>query len=117
MDIGKDRYKSLTEIFEIENIVEVVGPAAPYVAIKTNDQGTVAEKIPPRRFRVIAARDLRDPTAPRYTAFIEELIRLMIEGREAHVWQDATDLFLEASAHSGEDCINLALGFIDSSRL
>jgi len=69
MDIGKDRYKSLTEIFEIENIVEVVGPAAPYVALKTNDEGTQeVEKIPSRRFRVIAARDLRDQTPLRGTS-------------------------------------------------
>lgn len=118
MNIPKDLYKSLTEIYEIDKIVEVKRPPTARVALKTNDEGTQeAEKIPSRRFRVIAARDLYDPDPPRYVAFVEELIRLKTDGPEVQVWKDVTYLALGASAQSGTACINLALGYLNSQRL
>lgn len=115
MNISKDRYGSLTEIYQIgENIVEVVRSSGPPVlAIKRTDQGILAEGPHARRFRVIAARVLRGP-AYVCLASIEELIDLTIDGREAHVWRDVTHHFSTASADSVEDCIDLALGFINS---
>jgi len=114
MDIPKDDYKSLTEIYEIaENIVEVVRSSGPpMLAIKMTDQGIVAEGSHSRRFRAIATRVLRGPTWT-YLANIEELIDLVIDGREARVWREVTSYFSTASADSIDVCIDIALGNIN----
>lgn len=115
MNILKDHHQSLAEIYEIAaNVVEVVRSSGPPMCVTTrSDDGIVAVKMHARRFRVIAARVLRGPCYM-YLASIEELIDLPIDGREARVWRDVSHHFSTASAQSVEDCIDLALSFINS---
>ncbi|WP_428105201.1 hypothetical protein [Candidatus Binatus sp.] len=115
MNIDPNLYKSFTEIYEIgENIVEVVRSAgAPMRVAERTAERMLAEGPHARRFRVIATRVLRGPTY-KYRACIEELIKLPIDGREAHVWRDVTHYFSNSSADSVEACIHHALSFISS---
>jgi hypothetical protein len=115
MNIDPAHHKSLIEIYEIaENIVEVVRSSSPPARlIKKTAKGIVSAGPHARRFRVTATRVLRGPTW-KYLANIEELIEVQIDGREAHVWRDVSHHFSTSSADSVEDCIGVALGFIDS---
>jgi hypothetical protein len=115
VNIPKDRFQRLTEIYEIaENIVEVVRSDGPPMMVAQRAGEEISAWTPQsRRFRVTATRVLRGPTW-KYLANIEELIELPIDAREARVWRDVTTYFSTSSADSPTECIDLALGFINT---